>query len=182
MKEIVEKDLNTGLLKKRTKAELLRIICHIANMANSYTPAGTGAIGDRALMKLNLTRARFEVRFKEEPGADDDTNRVLMEKPFKLEHATEPYQSVLVHEPPWEPKVGWPAKIVEGSTYWAAGKVGIVQGKMEGGWEVKVHFADGFNGETVAKDHVIVAYRLVEPKPEPPRNLPSSLRPTLPDL
>jgi hypothetical protein len=169
MKEITEKDLNPHL-GKFTKAKLLRMICHIANMANSYTPAGTGAIGDRALMKLNLTRSQFEVRFKEDPAAGDDTERVRLEG-VRIEPP--PYESVLVHDPVWEPQVGRPAKIVEGSTYWASGKIGIVQGKMDGGWEVKVHFADGFNGETNPRDHVIVAYRLEEPKPEPPPKPPA---------
>lgn len=169
MKEIEVKDLNLGLLKKRTKAELLRMICHVANIANEYTPAGTGAIGDRALGKLNLTRPRFEIRFKED---------IKREKNI-AEAAAEVIKECIAEKQRrdgWEPTPGYRAKIIDGSTFWAPGKVGTVLGKMEGGWEVKVNYADGFNGETTARDHIICAYKLEPPPPEAqsPTNEPAT--------
>lgn len=136
MKEITRKDLNMGLLGKRTKAGLIDMICHVANIANEYTSPGDTLMGDRVLSKLNLTRPRFKIRRKPLPEVP---------KP-----------------PAWEPKVGENVKIVEGSTYWAPGKVGAVLSRMSEGWEVQVRFADSFNGETEARDHVICASK-VEP-------------------
>jgi hypothetical protein len=63
MKEISEWDLNYGLLRKRTKAQLIQLICHIGNIANEYTQTGP-LMGDRVLSKLNLVNDRFKIRYK----------------------------------------------------------------------------------------------------------------------
>jgi hypothetical protein len=131
MKEIEVKDLNLGLLEKRTKAQLLQMICHVANVANDYTPVGTGYVEDRALSKLNLTRPRFKIRTKEPPPPEPP--------------------------PVFRPKVGMTVRVVRGSTYWSPGKIGVVQSIREGGYEVKIRFQDIFNGETSVKDHTIWA-------------------------
>lgn len=63
MKEITEKDLNMGLLRKRTKVQLIQLICHIGDLANDYTQAGP-VMGDRVLFKLNLVKDKFKIRYK----------------------------------------------------------------------------------------------------------------------
>lgn len=136
MKEIIQKDLNMGLLKKRTKAQLFQMICHVANIANEYTPNGIGLVGDRALSKLNLVRDRFKIRVKPVPP---------------------------LPEPPRpELKAGATVKIVRSSVFWAPGKVGVLVAPSEGGWTVQVNFKDTFNGEQAPTDHTVWASE-VEP-------------------
>lgn len=136
MKEITQKDLNMGLLRKRTKKGLIEMICHVANISNSYTSPGDALMGDRVLSKLNLVRDRFKIRTKPVPAPP----------------------------PPPRPelKAGDAVKIVRSSVFWAPGKVGILVAPLDGGWTVQVNFKDSFNGESAPVDHTIWASE-VEP-------------------
>lgn len=131
MKEITQKDLNMGLLGKRTKKGLIEMICHVANISNSYTSPGDALMGDRVLSKLNLVRDRFKIRTKPVPAPAP------------------------VPRPPL--KAGDTVKIIRSSVYWAPGKVGTLVAPSEGGWTVQVNFKDSFGGDLVATDHTIWA-------------------------
>lgn len=131
MKEIQTKDLKAGLLKKRTKAQLFQMICHVANVANEYTPNGIGLVGDRALAKLNLVRDRFKIRVKPVPAPPQP--------------------------PAWVPGIGEEVRVIKGSTYYAPGKTGMVVAYKDDGYEVCLRFQDLFVGETSPTDHVIWA-------------------------
>lgn len=63
--EVAVPDLNTGLLTKRTRAELIQLLCNVGSVANEYTPIGVGNIGDRALAKLNLLKDGLDIRKKD---------------------------------------------------------------------------------------------------------------------
>lgn len=125
-----------ALLRKLDKKSLIEMICHVANISNSYTSPGDALMGDRVLSKLNLVRDRFKVRVKPVPPPP------------------EPSRSEL--------KAGATVKIIRSSVFWAPGKVGVLVAPSEGGWTVQVNFKDTFNGEQAPTDHTVWASE-VEP-------------------
>jgi hypothetical protein len=158
MKEITKKDLGGYLGKARTKAQLIRLICHIANIANEYTRPGDGLVGDRALSKLNLTKPRFKIRRKPVP---EDIQELAVKV---LEAQANPKAKA---KKKWEPRPGDTVKIIKSSVYYAQDKVGEIESIVKDGFHVKILYKDTFCGETEPYEHVIFA-DVIEPYTLPP--------------
>lgn len=142
MKEITPGQLNMVLLGKRTKEQLIQMICHVANMANEYTVPGLPCVGDQALFKLNLTKPNFTVRERQVI--------IVKQKPR-----------------PYSPRLGDEVVIVKSSVFYGPGKIGVIEGPSDGGWMVRINYKDSFSGDQEAKEHVIWAEEVKPHVPTP---------------